>query len=94
MGDFERVFTVGPVFRAENAMGPRHLCEFTGLDIEMTIKESYHEIMEVTGELFCYIFEGLEEKVCERNRSNQRTVSFRAFQNQEAYSEAHIPGRS
>ncbi len=38
MGDFERVFEIGPVFRAENANTHRHLCEFTGLDIEMTIK--------------------------------------------------------
>jgi len=34
-GDFERVFEIGPVFRAENSNTNRHLCEFTGLDIEM-----------------------------------------------------------
>jgi aspartyl-tRNA synthetase len=28
--DFERVFEIGPVFRAENANTNRHLTEFTG----------------------------------------------------------------
>lgn len=32
---FERVFESGPVFRAENSNTRRHLCEFTGLDLEM-----------------------------------------------------------
>ena len=40
--DFERVFEIGPVFRAENSNTHRHLCEFTGLDMEMTIKEKYN----------------------------------------------------
>lgn len=35
MSDFKRVFEVGPVFRAEKSLTHRHLCEFTGLDVEM-----------------------------------------------------------
>ena len=62
MADFDRVFEVGPVFRAENSFTHRHMCEFTGLDIEMAIKESYYEIFDLIGELFAYIFEGLETK--------------------------------
>jgi len=62
MSDFQRVFEIGPVFRAEKSFGPRHLCEFTGLDLEMTIKESYHEVLDVMCELFEYIFEGLEKR--------------------------------
>ena len=41
---FGRVFEVGPVFRAENSKTPKHLCEFTGLDAEMEIKEHYFEV--------------------------------------------------
>eukprot|EP00887_Chlorella_sp_A99_P003958 scaffold11.g3958.t1 len=41
--DFGRVFEVGPVFRAENSYTHRHLCEFTGLDMEMAIHETYQE---------------------------------------------------
>ena len=43
-GDFERVFEIGPVFRAEDSFTHRHLCEFTGLDVEMEIKEHYFEV--------------------------------------------------
>eukprot|EP00966_Prymnesium_polylepis_P033220 772601-Prymnesium_polylepis.2 len=41
--DFERVFEIGPVFRAENSNTRRHLCEFVGLDLEMTFKQHYNE---------------------------------------------------
>lgn len=34
---FNKVFEFGPVFRAENSNTYRHLCEFTGLDIEFVI---------------------------------------------------------
>lgn len=43
-GDFGRGFEVGPVFRAEDSYTHRHLCEFTGLDVEMEIKEHYAEV--------------------------------------------------
>lgn len=43
--DFGRVFEIGPVFRAENSFTHRHLCEFTGLDLEMEIKEHYFEVI-------------------------------------------------
>lgn len=42
--DFEKVFEIGPVFRAENSFTHRHMCEFTGLDLEMEIKEHYFEV--------------------------------------------------
>mmetsp|Transcript_5079 Transcript_5079/g.9942 ORF Transcript_5079/g.9942 Transcript_5079/m.9942 type:complete len:637 (-) Transcript_5079:863-2773(-) len=61
-GGFERVFEIGPVFRAENSNTRRHLCEFTGLDLEMAISEHYDEVLDVLGELFVYIFDGLKER--------------------------------
>ena len=61
MGDLERVFEVGPVFRAENSHTGRHLTEFTGLDFEMEIKESYREALEVTDEFMVKIFEGIKK---------------------------------
>ncbi|KAG0197307.1 aspartate--tRNA ligase dps1 [Mortierella sp. GBA30] len=59
-GDFERVFEIGTVFRAENAFTHRHMTEFIGLDMEMAFEEHYHEILDVFDELFVYIFTGLE----------------------------------
>ena len=43
-GDFQRVFVVGHGFRVEDSYKPRHLCEYTGLDVEMEINESYSEV--------------------------------------------------
>jgi aspartyl-tRNA synthetase len=57
---FERVFETGPVFRAENSNTRRHLCEFTGLDLEMAIHEHYDEVLEVFSDLFIYIFDGIK----------------------------------
>jgi nondiscriminating aspartyl-tRNA synthetase len=59
---FERCFEIGPVFRAENSNTARHLCEFTGMDFEMTIKEHYFEALDVFGGLFNYIFDGINER--------------------------------
>lgn len=41
MGDMERVFEVGPVFRAEMSATNRHLTEFTGLDFEMQVRSRH-----------------------------------------------------
>ncbi|KAJ7558977.1 hypothetical protein O6H91_04G063900 [Diphasiastrum complanatum] len=60
--DFGRVFEIGPVFRAEDSFTHRHLCEFTGLDLEMEIKEHYFEVLDLLGELFVSIFDGLNAK--------------------------------
>ena len=62
MADFERVFEIGPVFRAENSNTHRHLCEFTGLDGEMEIKQHYFEVLDIIGNLFNHIFRGLETR--------------------------------
>lgn len=45
--DFERVYEIGAVFRAENSNTHRHLTEYTGLDIEMTFERDYHEVMRL-----------------------------------------------
>lgn len=42
--DFERVYTIGAVFRAEDSNTHRHLTEFVGLDLEMAFNFHYHEV--------------------------------------------------
>lgn len=59
--DFERVFTIGAVFRAEDSNTHRHLCEFVGLDMEMAFKYHYHEALDVIGSVFNDIFRGLRD---------------------------------
>lgn len=44
--DFERVYEIAPVFRAENSQTKRHLCEFTMLDVEMAFKDHYYEVLD------------------------------------------------
>ncbi|CCE79254.1 Piso0_001306 [Millerozyma farinosa CBS 7064] len=60
--DYERVFEITPVFRAENSNTHRHLTEFTGLDLEMVFEEHYHEVVDVLGELFVFIFTELKNR--------------------------------
>lgn len=60
--DFERVYEIGPVFRAEDSNTHRHLTEFMGLDLEMAIEEHYHEVMELLDGLFLNIFRGLKQR--------------------------------
>lgn len=45
IGVFERVFEVGPVFRAEPHQTSRHINEYTSLDLEMGFIESFHDVM-------------------------------------------------
>jgi nondiscriminating aspartyl-tRNA synthetase len=61
--DLTRVFEIGPVFRAENSNTRRHLCEFTGLDLEMAIDDHYMETLEVIHTMFKHIFNGLETRL-------------------------------
>ncbi|XP_020203910.1 aspartate--tRNA ligase 2, cytoplasmic [Cajanus cajan] len=60
-GDFGRVFEIGPVFRAEDSYTHRHLCEFTGLDVEMEIKKHYFEVMDIVDRLFVAMFDSLNQ---------------------------------
>ena len=46
-GVYERVFEVGPVFRAEKHSTARHLNEYTGLDFEMGYIRSFYDVIEM-----------------------------------------------
>jgi ergosteryl-3beta-O-L-aspartate synthase len=60
--DFERVYEIGAVFRAENSNTHRHLTEYTGLDIEMAIEEHYHEALDLLDATIKRIFTGLYKR--------------------------------
>ncbi|KAH8885763.1 aspartyl-tRNA synthetase [Thozetella sp. PMI_491] len=64
-GGRKRVFSIGPVFRAENSNTPRHMTEFTGLDMEMEIKKSYHEVLLMLEGVLLHIFRGIKERCAE-----------------------------
>ena len=58
--DMERVFEIGPVFRAEKSHTRRHLCEYTGLDMEMAFFNHYNEVVRVLHRTLVDIFRGVE----------------------------------
>ena len=58
----ERVYEIGPVFRAENSFTHRHLTEFVGLDLEMAFNEHYHEVMLLIAEMLIFIFKTLPQR--------------------------------
>ncbi|KAJ2759549.1 aspartate--tRNA ligase dps1, partial [Coemansia nantahalensis] len=60
--DFGKVFEIAPVFRAEDSNTFRHLTEYVGLDLECAFREHYHEVMNMIGDMFLYIFRNLEER--------------------------------
>ncbi|CAD2219493.1 OB-fold nucleic acid binding domain/tRNA synthetases class II (D, K and N), putative [Angomonas deanei] len=72
-GDLLRVFEIGSVFRAENSLTHRHLCEFTGLDCEFVldyqqpraaapdaINPSYKQVLDVLSYVMCGIIGRLQ----------------------------------
>src|SRR3989344_3769851 len=51
-GGFERVYEIGPIFRAEKSHTMRHLTEFTGVDLEFGFIKDYTEIMDFVEKMF------------------------------------------
>ena len=56
VGVFERVYEIGPVFRAEKHDTSRHLNEYTSIDFEMGYIESFEDIMDMEEEMLGAIF--------------------------------------
>ncbi len=50
VGVFERVFEVGPVFRAEPSDTGRHLAQYTSLDAELGFVDDHRDVMAVVRE--------------------------------------------
>ena len=48
---FERIFEVGPVFRAEKSYTNKHTTEFTGFDLEFSYINSFRDVMHIEEEL-------------------------------------------
>jgi aspartyl-tRNA synthetase len=58
----ERVFEIGPVFRADPSFTPRHSTEFTGVDMEMSWIGSHHDVMEFEEAWLIHVLEAVEKK--------------------------------
>ena len=59
---FDRVFEVGPVFRAENSNTNRHTTEFTGFDLEFAYIDSYEDVMNLEENLLVFALSKIDKK--------------------------------
>jgi aspartyl-tRNA synthetase len=59
----ERVFMVGPVYRAEKSFTNRHVTEFTGWDFEMANVESLEEVMAEEEKLLVNGFQMIKDNL-------------------------------
>ncbi|MBI2041436.1 MAG: aspartate--tRNA(Asn) ligase [Candidatus Nealsonbacteria bacterium] len=59
---FERVFEVGPVFRANPSFTSRHDTEFTGYDAEISFIDSHLDIISAEQDAIAYAIGKIEEK--------------------------------
>jgi len=57
----DRIFEIGPAFRAENSNTNRHVTEFTSFDGEMSWIENEEEVMEMIGRIIDHVLRGIKE---------------------------------
>src|SRR2546429_7199209 len=62
VGIFERVFEVGPVFRAEPHDTTRHINEYVSLDVEFGFIENHFTVMVLLRDVIASILETLSEQ--------------------------------
>ena len=58
----ERVFEIGPAFRADPSFTPRHSTEFTSVDMEMSWIQSHDDIMAFEENWLCYVLAAVRAK--------------------------------
>ncbi|MCX6056257.1 MAG: aspartate--tRNA(Asn) ligase [Chloroflexi bacterium] len=58
---FERIFEIGPVFRADPSFTSRHMTEFTGVDMEMSWITSHEDVMAFEEHWLQYIYTRVKE---------------------------------
>jgi nondiscriminating aspartyl-tRNA synthetase len=63
VGVFERVYEVGPVFRAEPHDTARHLAQYTSLDVEFGFIESHFDVMAVLRDVLAGMVAHVGERV-------------------------------
>lgn len=59
---FERIFEIGPVFRADPSFTARHMTEFTGVDMEMSWIESHEDVMASEENMLQYVYQQVKDK--------------------------------
>ena len=63
---FDKVFEIGPVFRANNSHTRRHDTEFTSVDVEFSWVDSHEDVMKFEEEWLHFVITQLKEKQGEK----------------------------
>lgn len=63
---FDRIFEVGPVFRAEKSYTNKHTTEFTGFDLEFSYITSFRDVMKMEEELLTYALAKVKDELGDR----------------------------
>jgi aspartyl-tRNA synthetase len=74
----DKVFEIGPYFRAENSHTVRHLSEFTSIDIEAAFMD-YEDVMDIVEEVLRNLFSGLFEGCKEEIKTLSGEISSSSF---------------
>ena len=61
-GGFERVYEIGPVFRAEKSHTTRHMTEFTGVDFEMGFIKDENDVMDMVENMLKCLIENIKNE--------------------------------
>lgn len=88
---FEKVWEIGPVYRAEPHHTPRHICEYVSIDLEMGYIQSHEDVMRVIENLMVYVLrsvaqEGKEELETQGKQLRVPSLPFPRVTMEEAYS--------
>lgn len=58
----DRVFEIGPAFRADPSFTPRHATEFTSVDMEMSWIDSHQDVMDFEEGWLCHVLDTVKER--------------------------------
>lgn len=67
---FEKVFEIGPVFRAEPSFTSRHATEFVGYDAELSYIQSHYDVMEEEEKVILFALQRVKEKFGDEIKHN------------------------
>ncbi|EED6225799.1 aspartate--tRNA(Asn) ligase, partial [Salmonella enterica subsp. enterica serovar Haifa] len=65
VGVFERVYEVGPVFRAEPHDTVRHLSEYVSLDVELGFIRDHRDVLTLLGEVLRAMLDGIRTEAAD-----------------------------
>lgn len=78
VGVFERVFEIGPAYRAELSATRRHMTELTMLDMEMGFIEGHDDVLDMTEKFFRTVLERVyrdQSELLKRLRAPELTLA-------------------